>query len=315
MSTSISVRGKIIEVPSSVVEGQTVVVTGKWLKLARIHDEEWLNQSGLPEPIGFIESFKKSGIQADLLTFSQRVPDVVPRYPYPKEWDNAAIIEIKSYKEWWDELPQVARRNVRTAEKKGIQFRVVPFDDEFVAGISGIYNEMPVRLGKPFWHYGKDHATVKRENGTYVERSEFIGAFLEGKLIGFIKIVYVDRIGSMMQILSMFQHQDKRTTNGLIAKAVEVCANKGMTHLMYCKYVYDGNEGSLLTDFKKRNGFVQVDFPQYFVPLTLKGRLAVMLHAHSGIKGMLPKPVLTFALHLRARYYNFRQRRNPTTAD
>ena len=314
-STPISVKGKIIEVPAHSIDGHMVVVTGKWLRTARIHDEEWLDQNMLPAPLKLLKTFKQSAIKADIFTFAQKIPDTQVKFPFPMEWDNAAIITIKTYKDWWDQLPQVARRNVRTAEKKGIEVRLAPFNDELVEGIAAIYNETPVRLGKPFWHYGKDAATVKRENGTYVERSDFIGAYLEGKLIGFIKIVYVDRIGSMMQILSMFQHQDKRTTNALIAKAVEVCVAKGMSHLMYCKYVYDANEGSLLTDFKRRNGFERVEFPQYYVPLTLKGKIAIMFRAHRGIKGMLPKPILSLALHLRARYYTFKQRRNLATAD
>ncbi len=315
MSTSISVKGKIIEVPAIPVDGANVVVTGKWLKIARIHDEEWMNQNMLPEPLALLEKLKNAPIKADLFTFAQKVSDPKPRFPFWIEWDNAAIITIKTYKDWWDQLPQVARRNVRIAEKKGIVFRVVPFDDELVKGIVSVYNEAPVRLGKPFWHYGKSEETVKRENGTFVDRSDFIGAFLDGKLIGFIKLVYVDRVGSMMQILSMIQHQDKRTTNGLIAKAVEVCAEKGMSHLMYCKYVYGVNEDSLLTDFKRRNGFERLEFPQYYVPLTQKGRIALALRAHHGIKGLLPKPIFSLALHVRTQYYNFRQRRSSATAD
>lgn len=312
---AISVRGKPVAVPCYLIENTPIIVSGSFLRVAVIHDEEWLPANTLPPPLKLVEAIRQSGIKADVFSFAQRIPDTTPKFPFPMEEDNAAIITIKSYKDWWDALPQVARRNVRTAEKKGIEFRLVPFDDELVEGIRGIYNETPVRLGKPFWHYGKDHATVKAENGTYADRSDFIGAFLEGKLIGFIKLVHIDHIGSMMQILSMFKHQDKRTTNGLIAKAVEVCATKGRTHLMYCQYVYDENESSLLTDFKKRNGFERVNFPKYYVPLTAKGRLAVALGAQRGIKGMLPKPVLSFALHVRARYYNFRQRKNPAAAD
>lgn len=312
---TISVRGKPVEVPYYPIENAPIIISGKYLRQAVIHDEEWLPENSLPAPLKLLEAIKQSGIKADVFSFTQRIPDVNPRFPYPMEWENSAIIAIKSYKDWWDALPQVARRNVRTAEKKGIEVRVVPFDDALVEGIVSLYNEAPVRLGKPFWHYGKDAETVKRENGTYVERSDFIGAFLEGKLIGFIKIVYIDQIGSMMQILAMLQHQDKRTTNALIAKAVEVCAAKGVPYLMYCQYVYDENDASLLTDFKRRNGFERVNFPKYYVPLTLKGRIAVALRMHRGIKGMLPQPVLRLALRLRNWYYNFKSRRNSATED
>jgi hypothetical protein len=231
------------------------------------------------------------------------------------EWDNAAVIPISTYQDWWDKVPQVVRRNVRIAAKKGVSIREVPFDDELVRGIAGIYNEAPIRLGKRFWHYGKDLETVKRENSTYAERSSFIGAFFEGKLIGFIKLVYVGRIGSMMQILSMIQHQDKRTTNALLARAVELCAARGMSHLMYCSYVYGANESSLLTEFKKRNGFERLDFPRYYVPLSLRGRLALAVRAHHGVKGALPRPLLDFALQLRAKYFRMMEPRNAAAAE
>jgi len=300
---TISVKGRAINVPSIQIGETLVVAHGRFLRIATIHNEEWTDPAMLPDPVALIESLKKTAFGADLFSFTQRIPDVEPRYSFAMEWDNAAVVPISTYQDWWDKLPQVVRRNVRIAAKKGVTIREVPFDDEFVRGIAGVYNEAPVRLGKRFWHYGKDLETVKRENGTYAERSSFIGAFYEGKMIGFIKLVCVGRIGSMMQILSMIQHQDKRTTNALLAKAVEICATRGMSHLMYCSYVYGDNESSLLTEFKKRNGFERLDFPRYYVPLSVRGRLALALRAHHGIKGILPRPVLSLALQLRAKYY------------
>jgi hypothetical protein len=95
-----------------------------------------------------------------------------------------------------------------------------------VKGIQQIYNEAPLRQGRPFWHFGKDFDTVKRENGTYLERSEFLGAHLHHELIGFIKIIYVDRIATLIQILAKNEHQDKRPMNALVANAVKLCESK-----------------------------------------------------------------------------------------
>ncbi|HUL52566.1 MAG TPA: hypothetical protein VLT83_04045 [Opitutaceae bacterium] len=312
---TISVKGQPVAVPSVAIGGARVIASGRFVRVAVVHDEEWLEPATLPDPAALLATLKRDRFRADIFSFTQRIPDTKPRYSYRMEWDNAAVIPITTYQAWWEKLPQVARRNVRIAAKKGVAVRVVPFDDELIHGIAAVYNEAPIRLGKRFWHYGKDFETVKRENGTYLERSEFIGAFYEGKLIGFIKLVYVDRIGSMMQILSMVQHQDKRTTNALIAKAVEVCEAKGMSYLKYCQYVYDSNESSLLTDFKRRNGFERLDFPRYYVPLTRWGRVALALRAHRGIKGWLPRPVLQAALQLRAKYYNLRQPRGVVAAE
>jgi hypothetical protein len=304
----ISVKGRIIQVPCLRLGGACVVATGKSLRTAVIHDEEWLTQAEVGDPLSFLDPLKSHRLQADIFSFSQRIPDTTPHYPYPYEWDNSAIIHITSYKDWWDKLSQESRRNSRLAAKRGVTVQVVPFDDTLVQGIAGIYNEAPIRLGKPFWHYGKSLETVKAENGTYVDRSEFIGAFFEGQLIGFIKIVYVDQIGSMMQILSMIAHQDKRTTNALINKAVEVCAGRQIPYLKYCKFIYGVDETSQLTEFKRRNGFEPVRFPQYFIPLTARGRLAMKLRVHHGIKGCLPPAVFGLAQQLRTKYYHFKDR-------
>jgi hypothetical protein len=312
---TISVKGRAINVPSIQCGAVHVVVTGRLLRVASIHDEEWTEPGALPEPLALIHSLKETGFKADLFSFTQRIPDVHPRYPFAMEWDNAAVVPLTTYQDWWDKVPQVVRRNVRIAAKKRVEVREVAFDDELVRGIAGVYNEAPVRLGKRFWHYGKDLATVRRENGTYLDRSSFIGAYFEGNLIGFIKLVRVGPIGSMMQILSMIRHQDKRTTNALLAKAVEVCAARGMAYLMYCRYVYGSNESSLLTEFKKRNGFERLDFPRYYVPLSLWGRLALAARAHHGVKGLLPQPLLNFALQLRAKYFRLIEPRSAVAAD
>lgn len=307
----ISINGRIHEVPSLLVGGVQVVVTGRFPRTVFIHDEEWLEQASLPDPINVLEALKAGHLKADVFSFIERLPVSKPNYPYSYEMENDAVIPITSYKAWWDKLSQESRRNVRLAGKAGVAVKVVTFDDDLVRGIAAIYNEAPIRLGKPFWHYGKDFETVKSENGTYVERSDFIGAFHEGKLIGFVKLVYIDRIGSIMQILSMVQHQKKRTTNALLAKAVEVCEARGMSYLKYCSYVYDKNESSLLTEFKRRNGFVKMEFPRYYIPLTRRGHLALKVRAHHGIKGILPPDILRFALQLRAKYYSLRKQDSP----
>jgi len=300
----ISIKGRIHDVPGLLVGGVKVVVSGRFPRMAFIHDEEWLEQTSMPDPVNVSKALKTGYLKADIFSFAERLPVSKPNYSYSYEMDNDAVISITSYKEWWDKLSQESRRNVRLAGKAGVEVKVIPFDDELVRGIMAIYNEAPIRLGKPFWHYGKDFETVKSENGTYAERSDYIGAFYEGKLIGFLKMVYVDRVGNIMQILSMIRHQKKRTTNALVAKAVEVCEVRRIPYLKYCSYVYGTNESSLLTEFKRRNGFVKMDIPRYYIPLNFRGRLALKVRAHHGVKVMLPPGMLRFALQLRTKYYS-----------
>src|SRR5438445_13659521 len=89
----------------------------------------------------------------------------------------------------------------------------------------------------------------------------------------------------------MMKHYDKRPTNALIAKAVEVCAEKGIPYLMYCNYVYN-DPNSSLTEFKRRNGFEKVLVPRYYIPLTSRGKAATKLGLHRSLTQRIPKPIL-----------------------
>ena len=297
----LSVRGKWLKVPATTVGSHRIIVTGKWLKVASIYDEDW-EVERVANPDSIIASLKQEAAKADLFTFSQKLPDSEPLFQYPFIWDNVAAVPITSYAQWWEKLPQATRRNVRIAEKKGVVVRVVPFDDSLVRGIKAIYDESPIRQGKRFWHHGKDLETVRRDNSSYQERSDFLGAFLGAELIGFLKIVYVGKVGSVMQIISLNKHFDKKPANALIAKAVETCAQKGMSHFVYCQYVYGNNTSSPLTEFKRRNGFEQILLPRYYIPLTVKGRLALKVKAHLGIRRLIPKRVEGVLRNLRARW-------------
>jgi hypothetical protein len=295
----IRVCGKTAFVPSAVVDGRTVIVTGKWLKTAAIQDQNYVEGEMVKSPDSFLRTLKQSNLKADFLTFSQRPPDLAPKFNFHYEWDNFATVPITTFKGWWECLPQETRKNVRRSAKRGVTVKLVPFNDELAHGIHNLCNETPVRQGKPFWHFGKDFETVKREHATYLERSDFIGAFFEDELIGFIKIVYVDRLAHILHILAANAHYDKRPINALIAKAVEVCEQRNAGYLAYGQYAYGNKTQSSLVELKRRNGFEQVNFPRYYVPLTIKGKIAVALRLHRGATGLLPSPVLNMAVNAR----------------
>ncbi len=286
----ISVKGKIVRVPAIVIRENLVVVNGGWIKIAEIHDEPW-QPHGLEDPVSMLAEVKQRCLPGDVFTFSQRVPDVQPRYSFPFVLDNVAAVKSASYSDWWEKLPQETRKNVRRASKRGVVVNSVPFDDGLIQGIKGLYDESPFRQGRRFWHYGKDLAAIKRENSSYLDRCEFIGAYFEGELIGLLKMVYLANAGRIMQILSKNSHYDKRPMNALIAKAVEVCANRGLTYFIYGQYVYGNNGEAAIIEFKRRNGFEQVSFPKYYVPLTAKGSMAMRLNLHLGFRRLLPRRV------------------------
>ncbi len=307
--TEIRIEGKTIKVPSLSVDDRTIIVTGKWLATASVMDEELVEGAAVSDPHRFLAELEESDARADIFVFAQTLSQNTPRHEYNFDWDNAAVVPITTYKDWWERrLPQETRRNVKRAAKLGVVVRVTPFNDELVHGIVSIYNETPIRQGRRFWHYGKDFEEVKAETATYLDRSEFIGAYLGEELIGFIKLVYVDQSASILHILSKNQHTDKRPTNALIAKAVEICANRRLSYLVYCKYVYGKNDDSPLTEFKRRNGFEQLRYPRYYVPLTLKGKVAVRFGLHRGFTNILPKGLWVALLGIRRRYFELVRR-------
>jgi len=299
----VRVHGKTSLVPAAEVGGNIVVAPGGWIKIAAIFDDVVAEGGLVTDPPAFIAGLKQSGLRADVLTFFQRPPDVTPKFPYHYDWDNYAVVDTTNFDAWWDKLPQEARKNTRRAAKRGVVVKAVPYDDALAQGIYKLCNESPVRQGKPFWHYGKDFETIKREHGTYLERSEFVGAYFEDELIGFIKMVYVGRLAVILHILALNAHYDKRPLNALITRAVEICAQKGMQYFVYGNYVYGNKKDSSLVEFKRRNGFEPLNFPRYYVPLTWQGRIYVGLRLYRGVVGLLPGPVLNALLKLRGLLY------------
>ena len=195
------------------------------------------------------------------------------------------------------------RQNVKKSVKRGVSTRTVPFDDQLVRGIHDIFNESPIRQGRPFWHYGKDFETVKRETSHCLDRSEFIGAYCQDELIGFIKLLYTGKVADVVIIVSKQKHFDKRPTNALLAKAVEVCVQRRISFLTYAKFSYGNKTNSSLADFKRHHGFEQVLFPRYYIPLTLKGKIAERLKLYRNLQEMLPEKVIAVLVKARSRLY------------
>ena len=98
----------------------------------------------------------------DLLTFWQRMPEMQAPLRVPHEWEELAVLPDRVYEHWWkNQIKSRVRNQIRKAAKDGLVVREVPYDDDFVRGMTAIFNESPVRQGRPFWHYGKEFETVK----------------------------------------------------------------------------------------------------------------------------------------------------------
>lgn len=295
-------KGKPLLVRSVRIGGRNIIVKGDWLKTASIQDEDLAEGEIVQDPKEVIVLLKNSALKADIFTFGEKMPQTSPRFEFHVEWDNLAVIPISTYSDWFHNRTDTGtRRAVRRAAKEGVVVRRVELDDAFVQGICAINNENPIRQGKRFWHFQKSFEEVKRENSTYSERNEFLGAYLGDRLIGFMRLTRVDGTASVIQLLSLMSEYDKRPANALIAKAVELCEKERFSHLVYCSYVYNDPKSSL-TEFKRRNGFEMVVLPRYYVPLTAKGELAIRLGLHRGLVKSIPKPLLLKLLRLRAKW-------------
>ena len=208
------------------VGGRNIMVHGRLVRIARLDGDKY---KFLDDPEPLLAELRKSGSRVDLFTFMQKLPETAPKYNYPMEWDNLAVLPVSTFDHWWTEtIGFKARNKAKQAGKKGVVVKEVPFDDALARGIWEIYNESPVRQGRRFPHYGKSFENIRQMSSTFLDTSVFIGAYLGEKLIGFIKLTADDSgtQAGMMHIVSMIQHRDKAPTNALVAQAVRSCADR-----------------------------------------------------------------------------------------
>ena len=231
---------------------------------------------------------------ADVFTFLDR--SWVHTLPRSKSWvkenDNIALLHITSYDDWRKGVGkrgQVRRSMIRKAAKAGVETKIVEPSEKLAEGMWKIYNETPIRQDRAFLHYGVSLDAVTK--GLFFDASTrnitFIGAFLQDELVGFIGLLPGDHLTMISHILALQKHWDKALNNALLAKAVEVCANKHEEWLMYARM---GNHPSL-DIFKQTNGFVKFPLTRYYIPLTRRGRVATKLGLHKEVKDALPQRI------------------------
>jgi hypothetical protein len=274
-----------------------IMIRGKLIRIASIRDEWYYDVN---DPYIFIETLKKYRTKADIFTFWQRLPETKPKFNYFMEWDNVAALAVKSYDFWWTKQIGSKERNlVRKAGKKGVTIKIAKYDGDFINGMTSIFNETPVRQGKPFWHYGKSREIIGQEFSRNLHREDLIGAYFNGELIGFIFLANAGGYASITQIISKIEHRDKSPNNALMAKAVEICAERKIPYLVYAKW-----PTGTLRDFKRNNGFEEIKIPRYYVPITFKGWIIVKLRLHNGIKRLLPEKLKARLIGLRWKWYS-----------
>lgn len=284
-----------------------VTVQGRLIRTARLDGEKYTFPD---DPEAVVGMLRKCGTRIDVFTFLQKLPDSTANYPYPYEMDNLAVLPVTTFDNWWNnQIRSYPRNRARQAEKRGIVLREVPFGEELVKGICGIYNETPVRQGKRFPHYGMTLERAREYAGTFLDRSIYIGAFVRDTMIGFVKLSMDESRtqACLVHILSMAEHKDKAPTNALIAEAVRTCAREGVPYLVYEHFNY-GKKADSLTHFKEVNGFQRVDVPRYYVPLNEIGRMALRLGLHHRLAERIPESLAGVLRGLRKGWYDRRFR-------
>jgi hypothetical protein len=282
--------------------GKEVNVEGSLIRVARVAE----GYDSVEQPNELIRRLRDSGVRMDVFTFIQVISNRSPDYRYPMEWDNVAALPVSTFDHWFtQQITGKTRNMLRKAEKTGVTVREIPFDDALIAGISAINNESPVRQGRRFPHYEDTLETVRQKNGTFLERSIFLGVFFEDALIGYAKLVSDEagRQAGLMQILSMVRHRDKAPNNMLIAQAVRSCAQRDIPYLWYAKFSYGKKQRDSLSDFKEHSGFQRIDLPRYYIPVTTWGKLAVRVGLHHGLRAFVPGALLEQAYKVRNLWY------------
>ena len=292
------VKGRPARIRCVDMAGVTLKIDRGFPRIISVEDE-WYAE--LNDPVAALEAARDmAGVRGDVLSFWNPLPESAPKHSYAYELEEIAVLPIQSYDDWWQHRIKSRTRNlIRKSEKQGLTVRETEFDDDFIRGMSNIFNEQPIRQGRRFWHYGKDVETIRRQFSRFVHRETMIGAYVDDAMIGFVMLGSSGSCAHLGQILSKVGERDRNPNNALMAKAVEVCVRLGHQYLVY------GHWGDTsLAEFKRRCGFEPVPVPHFFVPLSAEGRLALRIGLHRGWKNLLPSVWQSRLRQWRARYYD-----------
>lgn len=268
-------------------------IEGMLLRVAHLDGEKYTYPDDIEQLVTYLQGETN---RIDLFTFVQHPPHTEPKYSFPMEWDNLAVLQVESFDHWWNaQITPSVRKRARQASNKGTVIKQVDFSETLLHGIVTIHNESPIRQGKTFPHYGMTLEGARKYAGTFLERSLFIGAFYEEQLIGFTKLTLNENRthASIVNILAMLKHRDKSPNNAMIAFAVKLCAERGISFLVYGNFAYGKKLMDSLSQFKEANGFRRMDLPRYYIPFTTLGKVALGLGLHRPLVKYVPQRLLS----------------------
>src|SRR5882757_7072987 len=87
---------------------EQISVQGRLLRIARLEADRYRL---LEYPEAMLAGLLTCGTRIDLFTFMQRLPQTVPKYNYPMEWDNLAAVTVTTFEHWWSKQIGFKARN------------------------------------------------------------------------------------------------------------------------------------------------------------------------------------------------------------
>ena len=116
-----------------------VIMKGRILRIGEVFDEFWIRSKEMLSLPEIVANLRDLPGRPDIMTSVQKLPHVKPQYPYYYEWDNLAVAQFETYKEWFDkQVARDARSQIRKSAREGIRAEVVPFGDDLARGICSI---------------------------------------------------------------------------------------------------------------------------------------------------------------------------------
>src|SRR5256885_16435580 len=94
---------------------RAIRLDGRWLRIGRLDGDKYHFPD---EPEILLNDLRNTRSRIDLFTFLQKLPETTPRYSYPMEWDNLAVLPVSTFDHWWtQQLRSYPRNRARQAEK------------------------------------------------------------------------------------------------------------------------------------------------------------------------------------------------------
>jgi hypothetical protein len=283
-----------------IIDGKDFVISKGIVRTLSLRNDI-VDSVGDPEIL--LDSIRKMRLPVDLLEFPQSLDDPSPGFPYPMELDNLAAVKISTYEEWLKQIHTNTRKKIKKAQKCGVVVKTENLSRQLVQGMADIFNETAVRRGRRYSYFGRDLDTVEKEWSADAGRNIFLVAYYQDDIIGFFQLSFSDHVARASGTIAKLAHRDKAPMNALVAKSVEVCVDRNIRYLVYGKYAYGKKGEDSLTEFKRNNGFQRIERPMYYVPLSFRGRIGLLLGLHHGLSERMPVRLYNTLSKLRSLWY------------